>query len=145
MDALERYILEHIDPEDALLQELDRETHLRMIQPRMISGHLQGRLLEMIVRMIGAQRVLEIGTFTGYSAICMAKGLNEGGVVHTIEIDETKSNLSTVRGLVNFSPFAEKQGRKQVRTHRILVVSLVLLGLIVIGLAVLVFKLLKVF
>ncbi len=95
MDALERYILEHIDPEDALLQELDRETHLRMIQPRMISGHLQGRLLEMIVRMIGAQRVLEIGTFTGYSAICMAKGLNEGGVVHTIEIDDELEELAS--------------------------------------------------
>lgn len=95
MEALERYILEHIDPEDTLLQELDRETHLRMIQPRMISGHLQGRLLEMIVRMIGAKRVLEIGTFTGYSAICMARGLSEGGVVHTIEIDDELEELAS--------------------------------------------------
>lgn len=94
MEALERYILDHIDPEEALLQELDRETHLRMVQPRMISGHLQGRLLEMIVRMTGARRVLEIGTFTGYSAICMARGLGEGGEVHTIEIDDELEELA---------------------------------------------------
>ncbi len=80
-----------------------------------------------------------------YDCPAQAGESSVGTRTHTIEIDETKSNLSTVRGLVNFSPFAEKQGRKQVRTHRILVVSLVLLGLIVIGLAVLVFKLLKVF
>lgn len=94
MDALEQYILNHIDPEDALLQELDRETHLRMIQPRMISGHLQGRLLEMIVRMINARRVLEIGTFTGYSAICMARGMEAGGEVHTFEIDDELEDLA---------------------------------------------------
>ena len=79
MDDLERYIERHVTPEDPLLAELDRETHLRVVQPRMISGHLQGRLLEMVVRMIRPQRILEIGTFTGYSAICMARGLGEGG------------------------------------------------------------------
>ncbi len=94
MEALEQYILDHIDPEEPLLQELDRETHLRMIQPRMISGHLQGRLLEMIVRMINARRVLEIGTFTGYSAICLARGLGEGGEVHTFEIDDELEELA---------------------------------------------------
>lgn len=94
MEALEQYILDHIDPEEPLLQELDRETHLRMIQPRMISGHLQGRLLEMIVRMIKARRVLEIGTFTGYSAICLARGLGEGGEVHTFEIDDELEELA---------------------------------------------------
>ena len=71
MDDLERYIERHVTPEDPLLAELDRETHLRVVQPRMISGHLQGRLLEMVVRMIRPQRILEIGTFTGYSAICI--------------------------------------------------------------------------
>ncbi len=88
MDTLERYILENMPPEEELLHELDRETHLSMVQPRMISGHVQGRLLKMLVQMIGARKVLEIGTFTGYSAICLGQGLGEGGVVHTIEIDD---------------------------------------------------------
>ena len=88
MDDLERYIERHVTPEDPLLAELDRETHLRVVQPRMISGHLQGRLLEMVVRMIRPQRILEIGTFTGYSAICMARGLDEGGELHTIEAND---------------------------------------------------------
>lgn len=88
MDDLERYIERHVTPEDPLLAELDRETHLRVVQPRMTSGHLQGRLLEMVVRMIRPQRILEIGTFTGYSAICMARGLDEGGELHTIEAND---------------------------------------------------------
>ncbi|MDE6828069.1 MAG: methyltransferase, partial [Alistipes sp.] len=75
MDALERYIHDHTEPEEELLRELDRETHQRMIAPRMLSGHVQGRLLEMIVRMLRPRRVLEIGTFTGYSALSMAAGL----------------------------------------------------------------------
>ena len=95
MDALERYIETHTTAEDPLLRELDRETHLRVVQPRMISGHLQGRLLEMLVRMIRPRRILEIGTFTGYSAICMARGLDEGGVLHTIEIDDELESLSS--------------------------------------------------
>lgn len=72
MNDLERYIEAHIAPEDELLRELDRETHLSVVQPRMLSGHMQGRLLEMLVRMLAPKRILEIGTFTGYSAICMA-------------------------------------------------------------------------
>lgn len=88
MDALERYIEEHVTAEDPLLTELDRETHLRVVQSRMISGHVQGRLLEMLVRMLRPQRILEIGTFTGYSAICMARGLSDGGELHTIEVND---------------------------------------------------------
>ena len=72
MDLLEKYIHDNSSAEDALLRELDRETHLRVLNPRMISGHIQGKLLEMIVRMLRPQRILEIGTFTGYSALCMA-------------------------------------------------------------------------
>lgn len=94
MDALERYIHDHSSPEEALLQELDRETHLRVVQPRMLSGHIQGRLLEMLVRISGARRVLEIGTFTGYSALCMAAGLGEGGELHTIEVDDELEPLA---------------------------------------------------
>ena len=81
-------------PEDPLLTALDRETHLRVVQPRMISGHLQGRLLEMLVQMISPQRILEIGTFTGYSAICMARGLQAGGEIHTIEIDDELEEIA---------------------------------------------------
>ncbi|WP_294597543.1 O-methyltransferase [uncultured Rikenella sp.] len=90
MDSeLERYILDHISPEDPVLAELDRQTHLRMIQPRMLSGHWQGRLLEMFVRMVDPMYILELGTFTGYSAIAMARGLSrEGAELHTVEIDD---------------------------------------------------------
>ncbi len=86
---LERYILDHISPEEPVLAELDRQTHLRMIQPRMLSGHWQGALLEMFVRMVDPLYVLELGTFTGYSAIAMARGLSrQGAELHTVEIDD---------------------------------------------------------
>lgn len=88
MDALERYIHDLSEPEEALLHELDHETNLRAIAPRMISGHIQGRLLEMLVRMLRPRRVLEIGTFTGYSALSMAAGLEDGAELHTVEVDD---------------------------------------------------------
>ena len=101
---IERYILNHTSPEDAILTELNRETHLQVLQPRMVSGHLQGKILEMISTMIKPNAILEIGTFTGYSAICLAKGLAPNGILHTFEINDemeeiatkffTKSNLS---------------------------------------------------
>lgn len=88
LDAgLERYILDHSDPEEEILQELCRETHLKVLRPRMLSGHLQGHFLKLICRMIAAKRVLEIGTYTGYAAISMALGMDEG-VVHTIDKDD---------------------------------------------------------
>ena len=86
---LERYIIDHISPEDPVLTELDRQTHLRVIQPRMLSGHLQGRLLEMFTAMVRSQYVLELGTFTGYSAIAMARGLERPeAVLHTVEVND---------------------------------------------------------
>ena len=91
MDALERYIHDLSAPEEPLLHELDRETNLRAVAPRMLSGHIQGRLLEMLVRMARPQRVLEIGTFTGYSALSMAAGLEEGAELHTVEVDDERS------------------------------------------------------
>ena len=94
MEALERYIREHTAPEEALLQELDRETHRRMVAPRMLSGHLQGKLLTMIVRLMRPQQVLEIGTFTGYSALSLAAGLEAGGRLDTIEIDDELEALA---------------------------------------------------
>lgn len=94
MDALERYIEQHTEPEAELLRLLDRETHQRMIAPRMLSGHVQGRLLEMIVRMLRPRRVLEIGTFTGYSALSMAAGLEEGARLDTIEVDDELEEMA---------------------------------------------------
>ncbi len=94
MDALEKYLHEHTAPEEPLLRELDRETHMREVAPRMLSGHLQGRLLELFVRMIQPQTVLEIGTFTGYSALSMAAGLTDGAVLHTIEVDDELEPLA---------------------------------------------------
>ena len=91
---LEKYITSHSTPPDALLEELYRETHIRFINPNMVSGHLQGKLLEMISGMIIPDSILEIGTFTGYSAICLAKGLNEGGRLITIELNDELESFS---------------------------------------------------
>ena len=94
MDLLEKYIHENSSPEDALLHELDRETHLRVLNPRMISGHIQGKLLELIVKMFRPKSILEIGTFTGYSALCMAAGLEEGATIDTCEVDDELEPLA---------------------------------------------------
>ncbi|MCH5329685.1 MAG: class I SAM-dependent methyltransferase [Alistipes sp.] len=88
MNPLEQYVHDHSTPETELLQELDRETNLRAVAPQMLSGHLQGRLLTMLVAMMKPQRILEIGTFSGYSALCMAAGLPDGGVLHTYDPDD---------------------------------------------------------
>lgn len=85
---LENYILQHIEPQDEVLSELDRETHLKVLGARMISGHLQGQVLTLLSKMIRPENILEIGTFTGYSAICLAKGLNDNGKLITIEMDD---------------------------------------------------------
>lgn len=87
-DETERYLLNHIEPEGEYLHRLYRETNIRTIHGHMASGHLQGRLLKMLVRMIRPRNILEIGTFTGYSAICMAEGLDEGGMVWTFDVDD---------------------------------------------------------
>ena len=85
---LEKYIVNHIDEEDKLLQEITRETHIKTMHPRMLSGHIQGKILEMISYMISPNNILEIGTFTGYSAICLAKGLSQKGRLTTIEVND---------------------------------------------------------
>ena len=82
--SLDDYILSHIDDEGDYLRALYRDTHLKLLYPRMASGHLQGRLLKMFVRMVRPSQVLEIGTYSGYSALCMAEGLPEGGMIHTL-------------------------------------------------------------
>ena len=91
---LEKYILAHTSPEGELLHELMRTTHLKVMQPRMLSGHLQGRILEMFSMMIAPEYILEIGTFTGYSAICLAQGLKPGGMLHTIDINEETLDIA---------------------------------------------------
>lgn len=91
---LDQYILNHISPEEDYLNELDRETHLKVLRSRMLSGHLQGQILRMISCMIRPKSILEIGTFTGYSAICLAQGLADGGYLHTIEIDDELETIA---------------------------------------------------
>jgi caffeoyl-CoA O-methyltransferase len=91
---LEQYILNHTSPEDDFLKELDRETHLKVLRSRMLSGHLQGQILSMISCMVKPSYILEIGTFTGYSALCLAKGLAENGQLHTIEIDDELESIA---------------------------------------------------
>ena len=91
---IDKYILNHIDHEDEILKELDRETNLNVLGARMISGHLQGQVLSLLSKLIRPKCILEIGTFTGYSAICLAKGLEEGGKLITIEIDDELENIA---------------------------------------------------
>jgi caffeoyl-CoA O-methyltransferase len=82
------YLISHCSAENPLLAELNRQTYLRMLNARMISGHYQGKFLEMVSFMISPHQILEIGTFTGYSAICMARGLHEDGKLHSIDIND---------------------------------------------------------
>ena len=102
---IENYIEQHSTAEEPLLKELNRETHVKVQMPQMLSGHLQGQFLEMLSFMQRPKRILEIGTFTGYSGLCLAKGLTEDGLLYTIDINEelqplveqyiTRSGLST--------------------------------------------------
>lgn len=92
--SIEEYIQQHTTPESALLHELHRKTHLHTPHPRMISGPVQGRFLSFISHMLRPENILEIGTFTGYSAICLAQGLTEGGVLHTIEAEGAYADIA---------------------------------------------------
>ncbi len=84
---LDDYCCNHTSQEDALLAKLNRETHVKILQPRMLSGHFQGRLLSLLSKMIRPERILEIGTYTGYSGLCMAEGLTESGKLITIDVN----------------------------------------------------------
>lgn len=96
-EEIEKYIIDHIEPEGDYLYRLYRETNIHLVNGRMACGHLQGRLLKMIVRMIRPKNILEVGTFSGYSAICLAEGLEEGGRVYTFEIDEEQEDFTRRR------------------------------------------------
>jgi predicted O-methyltransferase YrrM len=104
--TIDEYILQHIDAEGDYLNALYRDTHLRLLYPRMASGHLQGRMLKMFVQMIRPQQVLEIGTYSGYSALCMAEGLPDGATLHTIEINDEQEDFT--RPWLENSPYADK-------------------------------------
>ena len=105
-EAIEAYILQHMDEESDYLKALYRQAHLKLINPRMTSGHLQGRLLKMLVQIARPRRVLEIGTFAGYSALCMAEGLADGALLHTYEIDDELEDFT--RPWIEGSPYGDK-------------------------------------
>ena len=105
-EQLEDYILKHIEPEGEYLHRLYRATNIHLLAGRMASGHLQGRLLKMLVQMTRPKHILEVGTFSGYSAICMAEGLEEGGMVHTFEIDDELEDFA--RKWIEGSEVADK-------------------------------------
>ena len=90
---LETYVAEHSEQEPELLQELARETHLKILQPRMLSGAYQGRLLALLSKLIAPKHILEIGTYTGYSALCLAEGLQADGQIDTIDKDEELTDM----------------------------------------------------
>ena len=87
-ELLDRYLLEHSSQEDPVLKELARHTYLNEVHPRMLSGHILGSFLTLFSKMLSPQNILEIGTYTGYSAICLARGLGEGGTLTTIEVND---------------------------------------------------------
>jgi predicted O-methyltransferase YrrM len=93
-EKIEDYALAHSQPESDVLRKLNRETHLKVLSPRMLSGHLQGNFLSMISKMIQPRQILEIGTYTGYSAICLAQGLQAGGKLHTIDNNEQLEKMT---------------------------------------------------
>lgn len=92
---LTQYIEQHSTSEDPVLAALNRETHLKHLLPQMVSGHQQGLLLELLSSLLRPKQILEIGTFTGYSAICLAKGLAEGGTLHTIDINRELEDITS--------------------------------------------------
>lgn len=105
-EDIEKYVLAHSEPEGDYLYRLYRATNIHTIHGRMASGHLQGRMLKMLVSMIRPKNILEVGTFSGYSAICMAEGLDEGGKVWTFEINDEMEDFT--RPWIENSPVADK-------------------------------------
>ncbi len=102
-EDLESYILSHIDKEPDFLKKLNRDTYVNVLRPRMLSGHLQGRILKMFCQMIRPKKVLELGTFTGYSALCIAEGLPENGIVYTVDNNEELEEF--VANYIEQSPY----------------------------------------
>lgn len=118
--SLQAYLENHCGPEPAVLHTINRETHLKVLMPNMLSGHYQGRLLSFLSKLLQPTLILEVGTFTGYAAICLAEGLKEGGKIHTIEVNREleemlvsnfkEANISE-KVILHFGPAAEIIGR----------------------------------
>jgi caffeoyl-CoA O-methyltransferase len=92
-EELDNYVVEHTQAEPEILQQLNRETQAKVLQPRMLSGHYQGRVLSMISKILAPKNILEIGTYTGYSALCMMEGIQKNGMLHTIDHNEELFSL----------------------------------------------------
>jgi len=92
-DDMQQLLLNYCEPESELLKRIDRETNLKVLMPRMLSGHYQGRVLSFLSKMINPGRVLEIGTFTGYATLCLAEGLSENGIIYTLDINEELEDM----------------------------------------------------
>ena len=105
-EEIESYILSHSDEEGSLLATLNRDANVNLLRPRMISGHLQGRILKMFCRMLQPRRVLEIGTYTGYATLCMAEALDEGAEIHTLEINDEMEDF--IMKYISQSPVKDK-------------------------------------
>jgi len=105
-EALDDYVVAHSEKEPELLQQLTRETYQKVLQPRMLSGHFQGRILSILSKLIAPKNILEIGTFTGYSALCLCEGLHEGGKLHTIDVNEELEDFQ--RKYFNKSGFGDQ-------------------------------------
>lgn len=103
---INEYILSHSDNEGDLLSALNRDANVNLLRPRMLSGHLQGRILKMFCRMLNPMRVLEIGTYTGYATLCMAEGMQEGALIHTLEINDEMEDF--IMKYLSRSPHKEK-------------------------------------
>lgn len=105
-EALDEYVVKHSADEPELLKALTRETYQKILQPRMLSGHYQGRLLSMLSKLIRPKTILEIGTYTGYSALCLAEGMQKEGALHTIDINEELHDFQ--RKYFDASPFGDQ-------------------------------------
>ncbi|MBY0542167.1 MAG: O-methyltransferase [Sphingobacteriaceae bacterium] len=105
-EELQNLLLQYCESENELLQHIDRETNLKVLMPRMLSGHYQGRVLSLLSKMNNPKRILEIGTFTGYATLCLAEGLNEDGVIYTLDINAELEDM--VRGNFAKSPLNAK-------------------------------------
>ncbi len=102
-DDLQQLLINYCEPENELLQHIDRETNLKVLMPRMLSGHYQGRVLSLLSKMISPKRILEIGTFTGYATLCLAEGLTPDGIIYTLDINAELEDM--VRGHFSKSPY----------------------------------------
>ena len=109
-DVLQAYLDNHCDAEPVELQAINRETHLKVLKPNMLSGHYQGRLLSMLSKVMQPKTILEIGTYTGYATICLAEGLTEDGIIHTIEVNRELEEMLNKN-------FASTNVEKKIRQH----------------------------